>query len=141
MSQQTPKSREEIIRQDVHDLHRLGYAQELFRTMGGFSNFAISFSIISILTGAVILFDYGLACGGAAPSQAVVEQDDRAGQDRDDRKADGEVGEPAHRPEKLLRIPQAMQVVHILPDDLFAGLVCLLSHPGPPPTYASETQA
>src|SRR5450759_998874 len=68
MSQQTPKSREEIIRQDVHDLHRLGYAQELFRTMGGFSNFAISFSIISILTGAVILFDYGLAWGGPAAS-------------------------------------------------------------------------
>src|SRR5450759_2225677 len=68
MSQQTPKSREEIIKQDVHDLHRLGYAQELFRTMGGFSNFAISFSIISILTGAVILFDYGLAWGGPAAS-------------------------------------------------------------------------
>ena len=61
-------SREEIIKQDVHDLHRLGYAQELFRTMGGFSNFAISFSIISILTGAVILFDYGLAWGGPAAS-------------------------------------------------------------------------
>ena len=64
----TPKTREEVIRQDVHDLHRLGYAQELFRTMGGFSNFAISFSIISILTGAVILFDYGLAWGGPAAS-------------------------------------------------------------------------
>ncbi len=62
------QSREETIRQDVHDLHHLGYAQELFRTMGGFSNFAISFSIISILTGAVILFDYGLAWGGPAAS-------------------------------------------------------------------------
>jgi amino acid transporter len=66
MAQQAPKTREEIIKQDVHDLHRLGYAQELFRTMGGFSNFAISFSIISILTGAVILFDYGLAWSGTA---------------------------------------------------------------------------
>jgi amino acid transporter len=66
--QQPPKSREEVIRQDVHDLHRLGYAQELFRTMGGFSNFAISFSIISILTGAVILYDYGLAWSGTAAS-------------------------------------------------------------------------
>jgi len=64
--QQAPKTREEVIRQDVHDLHGLGYAQELFRTMGGFSNFAISFTIISILTGAVILFDYGLAWGGPA---------------------------------------------------------------------------
>jgi amino acid transporter len=62
------KSREELIQQDVHDLHRLGYAQELFRSMGGFSNFAISFSIISILTGAVILYDYGLAWAGTAAS-------------------------------------------------------------------------
>ena len=68
MAQQAPKTREETIRQDVHDLHGLGYAQELFRTMGGFSNFAISFTIISILTGAVILFDYGLAWGGPAAS-------------------------------------------------------------------------
>jgi amino acid transporter len=60
------RSREDVIQQDVHDLHRLGYAQELFRTMGGFSNFAISFSIISILTGAVILYDYGLAWAGTA---------------------------------------------------------------------------
>ena len=66
--QQAPKTREEVIKQDVRDLHHLGYAQELFRTMGGFSNFAISFSIISILTGAVILFDYGLAWGGPAAS-------------------------------------------------------------------------
>jgi amino acid transporter len=60
------RSRDDVIRQDIHDLHRLGYAQELFRTMGGFSNFAISFSIISILTGAVILYDYGLAWAGKA---------------------------------------------------------------------------
>jgi len=61
-------TREEVIQQDVHDLHTLGYAQELFRSMGGFSNFAISFSIISILTGAVILYDYGLAWAGTAAS-------------------------------------------------------------------------
>jgi len=60
------RSREEVIAQDVKDLHGLGYAQELYRSMGGFSNFAISFSIISILTGAVILFNYGLALGGPA---------------------------------------------------------------------------
>ena len=60
------QTREEAIRADVKDLHGLGYAQELYRTMGGFSNFAISFSIISILTGAVILYDYGLAWAGTA---------------------------------------------------------------------------
>ena len=62
----TGRSRDDVIQQDVRDLHQLGYAQELFRTMGGFSNFAISFSIISILTGAVILYDYGLAWAGKA---------------------------------------------------------------------------
>jgi len=61
-----PRSRDDVIQQDVADLHKLGYAQELFRSMGGFSNFAISFSIISILTGAVILYDYGLAWAGTA---------------------------------------------------------------------------
>ena len=60
------RSRDDVIQQDIKDLHQLGYAQELFRTMGGFSNFAISFSIISILTGAVILYDYGLAWAGTA---------------------------------------------------------------------------
>jgi len=60
------RSREDVIQQDIKDLHQLGYAQELFRSMGGFSNFAISFSIISILTGAVILYDYGLAWAGTA---------------------------------------------------------------------------
>ena len=60
------RSREDVISEDTRDLHQLGYAQELYRSMGGFSNFAISFSIISILTGAVILFNYGLALGGPA---------------------------------------------------------------------------
>lgn len=52
------------ITRDAQDLGRFGYAQELFRSMGGFSNFAISFSIISILTGAVTLYGYGLEMGG-----------------------------------------------------------------------------
>jgi amino acid transporter len=51
---------------DARELHALGYAQELFRTMGGFSNFALSFSIISILTGAVTLYEHGLTMGGPA---------------------------------------------------------------------------
>ena len=63
MAQHQP-TREELIQQDVRDLHRLGYAQQLFREMGGFSNFAISFSIISILTGAVLLYGYGLKFAG-----------------------------------------------------------------------------
>ena len=61
---QPQMSREDQIKQDVRDLHKLGYAQQLFREMGGFSNFAISFSIISILTGAILLFGYGLKFAG-----------------------------------------------------------------------------
>src|SRR5437016_3707127 len=57
-------SRETQIANDVDDLRRLGYAQQLIREMGGFSNFAISFSIISILTGAVLLYGYGLKFAG-----------------------------------------------------------------------------
>src|SRR5438045_595046 len=49
---------------DRKALHRFGYAQQLLRDMGGFSNFAISFSIISILTGAVTLYGTGLNAGG-----------------------------------------------------------------------------
>src|SRR5438128_8195685 len=49
---------------DAAQLRRLGYAQQLLRDMGGFSNFAISFSIISILTGAVTLYGTGLTYGG-----------------------------------------------------------------------------
>jgi amino acid transporter len=56
--------REELLRQDAEDLKRLGYAQQLFREMGGFSNFAVSFSVISILTGAVLLYGYGLKFAG-----------------------------------------------------------------------------
>jgi amino acid transporter len=49
---------------DREILHEFGYAQQLLRDMGGFSNFAISFSIISILTGAVTLYGTGLNAGG-----------------------------------------------------------------------------
>ena len=41
---------------DKKVLHNLGYAQELARRMGGFSNFAISFSIICILAGGISAF-------------------------------------------------------------------------------------
>src|SRR5215467_4750209 len=57
-------TRQQLVEQDARDLARLGYAQQLFREMGGFSNFAVSFSIISILTGAVLLFGYGLKLAG-----------------------------------------------------------------------------
>jgi amino acid transporter len=49
---------------DAEQLRRLGYAQQLLRDMGGFANFALSFSIISVLTGAVTLYGHGLRFGG-----------------------------------------------------------------------------
>ncbi|MEX0767800.1 MAG: amino acid permease [Microthrixaceae bacterium] len=50
--------------EDVERLHELGYAQELRRGLGTFSNFAISFSIISVLAGAITTFWLGMYAGG-----------------------------------------------------------------------------
>jgi amino acid permease (GABA permease) len=51
---------------DTQRLHQLGYAQELARHMSGFSNFAVSFTIISILSGCLTLYGFGLNTGGPA---------------------------------------------------------------------------
>ena len=51
---------------DEEMLHRLGYAQELQRRMSGFSNFAVSFTIISILSGCLTLYYFGMDLGGPA---------------------------------------------------------------------------
>lgn len=47
-------------------LHQLGYKQELNRDLSVLSNFAFSFSIISILTGITTLYTTGLTFGGPA---------------------------------------------------------------------------
>jgi len=49
---------------DEQRLHQLGYAQELRRRMSGFSNFAVSFTIISILSGCLTLYGFGMITGG-----------------------------------------------------------------------------
>jgi len=49
MSSTEPK----VVDEDVKVLHSMGYAQELSRRMHTFSNFAISFSIICILSGGI----------------------------------------------------------------------------------------
>ncbi len=51
---------------DQQRLHELGYAQELRRHMSGFTNFAVSFTIISILSGCLTLYGYGMNTGGPA---------------------------------------------------------------------------
>ena len=50
--------------EDVKVLHSMGYAQELSRRMGGFQNFAISFSIICILAGGIGTFAVGFGAAG-----------------------------------------------------------------------------
>src|SRR4051812_19900943 len=52
--------------QDARLLSGLGYKQELARNLGGFSNFAISFSIICILAGGITSFSLGLSSVGGA---------------------------------------------------------------------------
>jgi amino acid transporter len=52
-----------VLAHDAAELKKMGYEQELHRHMGGFSNFAISFSIICILAGGISAFP--LALGGA----------------------------------------------------------------------------
>jgi amino acid permease (GABA permease) len=50
---------------DEQRLAQLGYQQELHRRLSGFSNFAVSFSIISILAGAIT--SYGIAMNAGGP--------------------------------------------------------------------------
>jgi amino acid transporter len=53
--------------EDTKQLHSMGYAQELHRGMNSFSNFAISFSIICILSGGInSLAQATSGAGGAA---------------------------------------------------------------------------
>jgi amino acid transporter len=51
-------------RADIHQLHTMGYAQELARRMGRFQNFAISFAIICILAGGITSFQAGFSSAG-----------------------------------------------------------------------------
>ncbi|MDP8997001.1 MAG: amino acid permease, partial [Pseudomonadota bacterium] len=56
--------------EDERQLHSMGYAQELSRRMGGFQNFAISFSIICILSGG--LASFGIGIGTTGPWMATI---------------------------------------------------------------------
>ena len=56
----------ELLNEDERQLAQLGYSQELDRSWSGFSNFAISFSIISILAGCFTSFGLGWNNGGPA---------------------------------------------------------------------------
>jgi amino acid transporter len=63
----TGKPADETLDDDLRILHSMGYAQELSRRLGRFSNFAISFSIICILSGGLnSLAQATSGAGGAA---------------------------------------------------------------------------
>ncbi|RKE21946.1 amino acid permease [Streptomyces sp. TLI_171] len=52
------------LQSDEEHLRRLGYEPKLSRRMGEFGNFASSFSVISILSGCMTMFAFGLNAGG-----------------------------------------------------------------------------
>jgi amino acid transporter len=54
-----------IHNEDTKLLHEMGYAQELSRRMGPFQSFAISFSIICIISGGFGSFPIAMSTGGA----------------------------------------------------------------------------
>ncbi|MET9293404.1 amino acid permease [Streptomyces sp. NPDC003077] len=60
----TPASRRREPLNDEQILEDLGYTQQLHRRMGPFGNFAASLSVISIMSGTLLLFGYGLNSGG-----------------------------------------------------------------------------
>ena len=67
ISASVPSSPESPPQQDEEQrLRELGYQPVLARRMGGFGNFAISFSVISILSGCMTLYGFGLVTGGPA---------------------------------------------------------------------------
>lgn len=57
---------EDEAKNDIKVLHSMGYAQELSRSMSKFSNFAISFSIICILSGGINSFAQAISSIGGA---------------------------------------------------------------------------
>src|SRR3954447_9339764 len=61
-----PSDPAHAIAEDIRALRRFGYAQELARRMSGFSNYALSLSIICILAGGVTSFHVGYCSVGGA---------------------------------------------------------------------------
>ena len=54
----------QVVDRDEEKLAELGYKQELERVWSGFSNFAISFTIISVLAGTFTTFGQAWNAGG-----------------------------------------------------------------------------
>ena len=60
----TTAGSEETARSDQQRLEEMGYKQELSRAWSGFTNFAISFTIISVLAGTFTTFSFAWLHGG-----------------------------------------------------------------------------
>jgi amino acid transporter len=58
------ESTDPTVTEDEQRLHELGYKQELSRAWSGFTNFAISFTIISVLAGTFTAFPFAWQNGG-----------------------------------------------------------------------------
>jgi amino acid transporter len=63
MATEVPATDQEA-REDAQRLHEMGYKQELSRAWSGFTNFAISFTIISVLAGPFTAFSFAWLNGG-----------------------------------------------------------------------------
>lgn len=61
-----PRSGPTRLSDDDALLRDLGYEPVLTRRMGAFGNFAISFSVISVLSGCMTLYGFGMGAGGPA---------------------------------------------------------------------------
>ncbi|MEC7903620.1 MAG: amino acid permease, partial [Verrucomicrobiota bacterium] len=63
-----------VTRDDAHELASFGYTQQLRRTLGSFSSFAVAFSLISVITGVTANFGHGLQLvgGGVLASWLIV---------------------------------------------------------------------
>ena len=53
-----------MLEADADALHKMGYAQELSRRMRSFSNFAVAFSIICVVSGGLTTFQSAYSAGG-----------------------------------------------------------------------------
>ena len=61
---------DEHVGKDEQRLAELGYRQELSRAWSGFTNFAISFTIISVLAGCFTNFSFAWNAGGRSGSRS-----------------------------------------------------------------------
>jgi amino acid transporter len=62
--QPAAEGEERVVEEDVRRLEEMGYRQELARAWSGFTNFAISFTIISVLAGTFTTFAFAWQNGG-----------------------------------------------------------------------------